>query len=94
MRIAAAALLLGLGTVCATPCIAQSGANWAYEGKTGPLVWGKLDPAYHACSKGHEQSPLDIRGAHLDKRLKPLEFHYIAGADDARKYGQRHRGPC
>ena len=25
---------------------AQSGANWTYEGKTGPLVWGKLDPAY------------------------------------------------
>ena len=57
----------------------NTGANWSYEGKTGPLVWGKLDPAYHACSKGHEQSPLDIRGAHLDKNLQPLEFHYIAG---------------
>ena len=58
---------------------AQSGANWSYEGKTGPLVWGKLDPAYQACSKGHQQSPLDIRDAHLDKSLPPLEFHYIAG---------------
>jgi carbonic anhydrase len=42
-------------------------------------VWGKLDRSYEACSKGHEQSPIDIRGAHLDKSLEPLEFHYIAG---------------
>lgn len=58
---------------------AQSGADWGYEGHRGPLVWGKLDPAYQACSKGHQQSPIDIRGAHLNKALKPLEYHYIAG---------------
>jgi carbonic anhydrase len=69
------ALLMGLVTVCA----AQKGAYWNYEGHTGPLVWGKLDPAYQACSRGHEQSPLDIRGAHLNKSLEPLQFHYIAG---------------
>lgn len=44
------------------------------------MVWGKLDPSYAACSKGHEQSPVDIRGARLDKALQPLEFHYIAGS--------------
>jgi carbonic anhydrase len=60
-------------------CVAQKGANWNYEGHTGPLVWAKLDPSYQACGKGHEQSPLDIRGAHLNKALTPLEFHYIAG---------------
>ncbi len=62
-----------------TICVAQNGANWTYEGKTGPIVWGKLDPAYGACSKGHEQSPIDIRGARLNKSLQPLEFHFIAG---------------
>jgi len=77
MRLIPAAILLSLAT--AALASAQSGANWSYEGKTGPLVWGKLDPAYQACSKGHEQSPLDIRDAHLDKTLPPLEFHYIAG---------------
>lgn len=41
---------------------------------------GKLDPAYRACSQGHEQSPIDIRGAHRNKALKPIEFHYISGA--------------
>jgi carbonic anhydrase len=70
-----AALLFGSTALCA----AQSAANWTYEGKTGPLVWGRLDPAYQACARGHEQSPLDIRNTHLDKSLQPLEFHYIAG---------------
>ena len=64
---------------CAALCAAQNGAYWSYEGHTGPLVWGKLDPAYQACSKGHQQSPLNIRGARLNKALQPIEFHYIAG---------------
>jgi len=72
---ALAALALGVATMAA----AQTTAHWDYEGKTGPLVWGKLDPAYKACSAGHEQSPIDIRGAHLNKALQPIEFHYIAG---------------
>ena len=76
MRLHAIAVLF-IG--CAAVCAAQSGANWSYEGKTGPIVWGKLDPSYQACSKGHEQSPLDIHSTHLDKSLQPLEFHYIAG---------------
>lgn len=70
-----AALLLGISTACG----AQKDKNWNYEGHTGPLVWGKLNPAYEACAKGHEQSPLDIRGAHLDAALPPIEYHYIAG---------------
>jgi carbonic anhydrase len=53
--------------------------NWNYEGRTGPLVWSHLDSSYAACNHGHEQSPIDIRGARLNKDLKPLEFHYIAG---------------
>jgi carbonic anhydrase len=54
--------------------------DWSYEGKQGPLNWSRLDPAYSACSKGKEQSPIDIRGAHLNKQLKPIEFHYISGS--------------
>jgi carbonic anhydrase len=74
-------LAFGLGILASTAALAQqTGANWAYEGKDGPLNWGKLDPAYAACSKGKEQSPIDIRGAHLNKSLPPIEFHYIAGS--------------
>jgi carbonic anhydrase len=54
-------------------------ANWDYEGPRGTLVWGKLDPAYKACGSGHEQSPVNIRGAHLNKALQPIEFHYMSG---------------
>lgn len=77
MRVfATAALLLGLSAACA----AQSNAYWNYEGHTGPLLWGKLDPAYKACSKGQEQSPVNIHGAHLNAALQPIAFHYIAGS--------------
>ena len=76
MRLGAIVALL---LVCPGILAAQSAPNWTYEGKTGPLLWGRLDPAYQACNKGHEQSPLDIRNTRLDKSLAPLEFHYVAG---------------
>jgi carbonic anhydrase len=72
---ALAAFALGVAAISATQIAAQTTANWSYFGKTGPLLWGKLDPAYQTCSKGHEQSPLDIRGAHLNKSLAPIQFH-------------------
>jgi len=64
--------------VAASFTAAQTETPWSYQGKTGPLNWGRLDPAYKSCSQGHEQSPIDIRGARLDKALAPIEFHYIA----------------
>jgi carbonic anhydrase len=72
---AIAVLVFWVGSVAA----AQTTAHWDYEGKNGPLRWGKLDPAYKACSDGREQSPVDIRGAHLNKALQPIEFHYMTG---------------
>ena len=77
MRLAALAVLsLALAAV---PIAAQTTTTWDYEGKRGALNWGKLAPDFKACSKGHDQSPIDIRGAHLNKALQPIEFHYIAG---------------
>jgi carbonic anhydrase len=80
---ALAAVVFGVASMAATASIAQTtppaGAPWDYEGKHGELAWGKLDPAYKACSQGHEQSPIDIRGAKLNKTLQPIEFHYMAG---------------
>jgi carbonic anhydrase len=68
MRFPSLAVALALAAVAATQSTAQTN-NWSYQGKTGPLL----------CSKGHEQSPLDIRGARLNKALQPIDFHYIAG---------------
>jgi carbonic anhydrase len=70
-----AVIALGMATMAA----AQTTASWEYEGKRGALAWGKLDPAYRACSQGREQSPINIHDAHLNKALQPIEFHYIAG---------------
>ena len=73
-------VLLSLFAFVASLSSAQTtGAYWDYYGKTGPLGWGRLDPAYRLCSQGKEQSPIDIRGAHLNKALQPIEFHYISG---------------
>jgi carbonic anhydrase len=81
MRFSAlAAFVLGMASFAGLGAAAQTTTPWDYEGKHGALVWGKLDPSYSACSKGHEQSPIDIRNARLDKALQPLEFHYIAGS--------------
>lgn len=76
MRLPVLAILL---VACTSLAAAQNTAPWSYQGNTGPLVWGKLDPAYRACSKGREQSPINIHGTHLNTALKPIEFHYIAG---------------
>jgi len=73
-------VLAVLALSAVTIATAQTAAHWDYEGKNGPLRWGKLDPAYKACSDGRQQSPVDIRGAHLNKALQPIEFHYIAGS--------------
>ena len=75
-------LFCGFVLVCgmAVSAVAQTTPKWSYEGKTGPLNWGKLDPAYKACGSGREQSPIDIRGAHLNKALQPIEYHYMAGS--------------
>ena len=72
-------LFAALALIPATLAAAQTTAPWDYEGKRGSLVWDKLDPAYKVCAQGHEQSPIDIRGARLNKALQPIEFHYIAG---------------
>jgi len=72
-------LIAAVGGLALTAA-AQTNAAWSYEGKTGPLNWGKLDHAYKACSDGHEQSPINIRGARLNKSLQPVEYHYMGGS--------------
>ena len=65
-------LFAALALIPATLAAAQTTAPWDYEGKRGSLVWDKLDPAYKVCAQGHEQSPIDIRGARLNKALQPI----------------------
>ncbi|HEU5352001.1 MAG TPA: carbonic anhydrase family protein [Terracidiphilus sp.] len=75
MRIPALLIL-----VCAVAALAPAqSAQWDYQGRTGPVNWGRLDPSYRVCSDGRQQSPIDIHHARLNKALQPIEFHYIAG---------------
>lgn len=88
LSILAAAAILSFSALAIPPTQAQTpeptpetsaGPHWDYLGKYGPLNWHHLDPAWRVCSSGKEQSPIDIRHAHLNKALKPIEFHYMAG---------------
>ncbi|MDP4097277.1 carbonic anhydrase family protein [Paenibacillus sp. P96] len=53
-------------------------AHWSYEGDTGPEHWGELEADYLACGNGTQQSPIDIKHAHLttSEILKPIDIHY------------------
>jgi carbonic anhydrase len=51
--------------------------HWAYDGPGDPKHWGKLDPAFAACSNGLNQSPIDIRDA-KKADLPALRFDYNA----------------
>lgn len=75
MRLLFAVLLL-----VAPSAIAQNQPNWSYQGKAAPGYWSRISPAYAACSKGQQQSPIDIRNARLNTALQPLQFHFLAGA--------------
>lgn len=70
---------------------AQTNAHWDYYGKTGPLGWSRLDPAYKVCADGKEQSPIDIHGAKLNKALQPIEFHYMAASVELENTGNTIR---
>ena len=79
-KLLAVSLLLAAASLGLAQSADDHGTPWSYEGKTGPLGWHKLDPAYRGCADGHEQSPIDIRGAHLNAQLPPIEFHYMAAS--------------
>lgn len=48
---------------------------WGYEPHNGPARWGTLDPAFHACDLGKEQSPIDLTGGR-GSDLTPVQFDY------------------
>jgi len=56
-----------------------AGASWGYEGEGAPERWGELSPEFSACSKGVNQSPINIKGA-VKANLPPLKLRLAAGA--------------
>src|SRR5580765_3786755 len=75
-RIALVAFILSLpGLSAVTTAQEAHPPHWTYEGKEGPKEWGNLDSSYSACSIGHTQSPIDIKGAKTAE-LPTLKFDY------------------
>lgn len=62
---------------CSAPMCGQAGAGaeWGYEARNGPMVWGSLDQAYSTCALGGEQSPVDLTGGR-SADLPKVEFDY------------------
>ncbi|HJV01875.1 MAG TPA: carbonic anhydrase family protein [Burkholderiaceae bacterium] len=49
--------------------------HWSYEGESGPVNWGRINPEWAKCSTGNRQSPIDIRdGMKVD--LEQITFDY------------------
>ena len=58
---------------------ADEHGHWGYSGDSGPDHWAQLNPEYEECSKGHQQSPINI--AHAKRaNLPPIEFNYQPAA--------------
>jgi len=53
----------------------HAGPHWSYRGADGPDHWGELDKTFGTCQTGHQQSPIDIRGAR-SADLPPIQFDY------------------
>lgn len=51
--------------------------DWSYTGPTGPNNWGSLKEEYAICSKGKEQSPINIQST--TQKPLPLGINYHAG---------------
>lgn len=40
--------------------VAHGTAHWSYEGNSGPVHWGDLQPDFKMCQLGLEQTPIDL----------------------------------
>ena len=66
---------------CCLILIRISDANWqewwTYDGISGPSYWGVINPAWTMCSKGMEQSPINVLPDELvfDAKLNEAPFH-------------------
>jgi carbonic anhydrase len=77
-------IMTGAALLCAAMSAHAGDAHaphWDYRGEAGPQAWGTLDASFAGCKLGHEQSPIDIHGAHK-AHLAPLALDYHATAGE------------
>lgn len=78
-------LLGGVLVAClAMPAIAQEGGHpphWGYAGEVGPDHWAEFESDFGECSKGRNQSPIDLDDF-IDAELPEIAFDYKAGGNE------------
>ncbi len=57
---------------------AQKHMHWGYGVENGPVHWAELNPAYHMCGEGKNQSPVDISDTRAIEK-KHIGFRYFMG---------------
>ena len=69
-------LLLLVFVPLSTPARAsEGGEKWGYAGEEGPENWGEISDEFDICSRGQNQSPIDLTvDAHTD--LPEIRFEY------------------
>ncbi|MCF7972840.1 MAG: carbonic anhydrase family protein [Phycisphaerae bacterium] len=60
-------------------CHTGGDVHWEYSGDKGPEHWGTLDKSFEMCSKGKNQSPINLTDF-IEADLKPLKFNTAAFA--------------
>jgi carbonic anhydrase len=73
--LAGLASLVLVGLPAAHAQEAKPAVHWTYSGAEGPKNWASIKPEYQTCKIGHEQSPIDIRGAKKEG-LPAIQFDY------------------
>jgi carbonic anhydrase len=78
-----ATLVSGFAMMFLPPLLAaEEGApHWSYKGENGPSHWGELADEYLMCSRGVNQSPIDLV-ADIHTELPKLEFEYYSANVD------------
>lgn len=54
----------------------EAAPHWTYSGSEGPEHWGELAQEFDICSRGKNQSPIDL-SADIVTQLPELQFEYL-----------------
>lgn len=73
--------LMITGLFCTSSSLAGETAHWGYSGSDGPENWGELAPEFSACSKGKNQSPVNL-AAMIKGDLPPISINYEVGGNE------------
>lgn len=68
---------LSISIVSSTQLAAEEPVKWGYQGRVGADYWGELSPDFALCSRGKNQSPVNINtNEATDIKQAPLVFDY------------------